>query len=325
MKTLPFDKIQADPNWVTIDWTMSNICNYACEYCPSITHDGSFGWPTLSSIDYTTQVLQTHYGKNRNLEYTLLGGELAMWKQLPDAIDIIKKNSPTSHIKFITNGIMPEDYWRRIGKQITSAVFSYHPTQVKSVERFVESINALDNEHKTILVLAWPEVWDKVIKDRQYILDNVTEFTSLELKVVDNRYQTIANSKVVYTQEQLNFIQANRKVSKSGKSVYKPSFTYNGDTKLEEVSGQLLIDGQNKFKDWSCGIGVDKITLDANGSIRRGSGCMIGQDEDFGDWKQSNIKFLPTSGITCSFDTCWCMPDLMATKHKLNTNDKFIV
>lgn len=316
MKTLQFDSIQADPNWVTIDWTMSNVCNYACEYCPSITHDGSFGWPTLESIDYTTKVLEAHYGMGRNLEYTLLGGELAMWKKLPDALDIIKTNSPTSNIKFITNGIMPEDYWRRMGKQITSVVFSYHPTQVKSVERFVESVNALDNEYKTILVLAWPDVWEKIVKDRQYILDNVKEFTSLELKLVDNRYQTKANSKVIYTQEQLNFIQANRKVSKSGKSVYKPSFTYNNNIKLQEVTGQLLVDEQNKFKDWSCGIGVDKITLDANGTIRRGSGCMIGTDEDFGNWKELNIQNLPTVGVRCPFDSCWCMPDLMATKSK---------
>lgn len=316
MKTLQFNRIQADPDWVTIDWTMTNVCNYACEYCPSITHDGSFGWPSLDSIDYTTRVLQNHYGKNRRLEYTLLGGELAIWKKLPEAIDIIKKNSPDSNIKFITNGVMPEDYWRRIGSQISSVVFSYHPTQVKSVGKFVESINALDNEYKTILILAWPAVWDKVLEAREYILSNVNEFTSLELKLVDNRYETIADSAVVYTQEQMNYIQANRKVSKSRKSIYKPSFTYLDDQRLEEVTGQILVDGQNQFKDWSCGIGVDKITLDANGTIRRGSGCMMGTDEDFGNWKESNIMNLPSSGVICPYNTCWCMPDMMATKSK---------
>jgi organic radical activating enzyme len=316
MKTLTFDRINSDPAWVTIDWTMTNVCNYACEYCPSITHDGSFGWPTLESVDYTTKVLQAHYGKNRKLEYILLGGELAIWKKLPDAIDIIKKNSPDSHIKFITNGIMPEDYWKRIGSKITSAVFSYHPTQVKSVEKFVESINALDNEYKTILVLAWPACWDQVIAARKYIIENVREFTSLELKLVDNRYETLADSRVSYTQEQIDYIQANRKVSKSKKSIYKPSFTYLGSNKLQEVTGQILVDGLNKFNGWYCGIGVDKITLDANGSIRRGSGCMIGTDEDFGNWKDSDIKSLPTSGVTCPYDSCWCMPDLMATKIK---------
>jgi organic radical activating enzyme len=316
MKTLPFNQIKADPNWVIVDWTMTNVCNYSCEYCPKITHDGSYGWPSLDSIDYTTKTLQAHYGQKRNLEYILLGGELAIWKKLPEAIKIIKSNSPSCHIKFITNGVMPVDYWKNIGPKITSAVFSYHPTQVKDVKKFVQSVNALDNEYKTILVLAWPDVWDKVLADRQYIIDNVDNFTSLELKIVDNRYQTVANSTVEYTSEQLEFIDQNRKVSKFKKSMYKPSYTYLDSNKLQEVTGQLLVDKQNNFKGWSCGIGVDKITLDANGSIRRGSGCMLGSDENFGNWKEMAINFLPNDFVVCPYDSCWCMPDLMATKVK---------
>ena len=316
MKTLPFNRIQADPDWVIVDWTMTNVCNYSCEYCPTIIHDGSFGWPTLESVDYTTRRLQDHYGSTRRLEYTILGGELAIWKQLPDAINIIRTNSPNCHIKFITNGIMPEDYWRKIGSQITSAVFSYHPTQVKSLERFVESVNALDNDYKTILILAWPDAWDKVIRAREYILENVPEFTSLELKLVDNRFESIADNKVVYTEEQMAYIQANRKVYRSTRSIFKSSYTYLEDQRQQEVNGQILVDEKNKFKGWTCGIGVDKITLDANGTIRRGSGCMMGQDEDFGNWKSMSIKTLPTSGVICPYNSCWCMPDLMATKIK---------
>ncbi len=316
MKTLPFNNIRAADGWVQIDWTMSNVCNYACEYCPTITHDGSFGWPTLDSVDYTTKKLQAHYGQGKRLEYILLGGELALWKSLPDAIDIIHNNSPDAHIKFITNGIMPADYWRRIGKHITSAVFSYHPTQVKDVKKFVESVNALDNNYKSILILAWPTAWDKVVAARDYMLEHLSNFTSLELKLVDNRYETIANSRVPYTAEQIEYINRNRKVSKSKGSMFKPSYTFLDNERIEEVSSQLFVDEQNNFKNWYCGIGVDKITLDANGSIRRGSGCMLGTDEDFGNWKDCNIKTLPTKGVTCPYNSCWCMPDLMATKIK---------
>jgi organic radical activating enzyme len=310
-----FNKILPDPEWVTIDWTMSNICNYSCEYCPDITHNGSSGWPTLESVDYTSKKLQEHYGDKR-LEYILLGGELALWKKLPHAIEIIKENSPTSHIKFLTNGIMPSDYWKTIGNKLTSVIFSYHPTQVKDIQRFVNSINSLDNEYKTILILAWPEAWDKVVEAREYILKNVNDFTSLELKTVDNRFQTIPSSKVVYTKEQLDFIKQNRKVFKSNKSVYKPSFTYLDEVRLEEVTGQIIVEDKNSFFGWYCGIGVDKITLDANGTIRRGSGCMMGVEENFGNWKSMNINKLPVDGVICPYKTCWCMPDLIATKIK---------
>jgi organic radical activating enzyme len=321
MNNLPFDRIQSEPGWVQVDWTMTNVCNYACEYCPTLTHDGSFGWPSLESVDYTTQQLQKHY--NKRLEYILLGGELAIWKQFPDAVEIIKKNSPDGHIKFITNGIMPDDYWQRIGPALTSVVFSYHPTQVKNVEKFVDSINALDNECKSILVLAWPDVWDKIIKDRQYIIDNTKDFSSLELKIVDNRFHAIASAKVEYTPEQLEFINNNRIFFKHGKSMFKPSYTYNGADKMNKVDGKLMLDNQNTWRDWYCAIGIDKITLDPNGSIRRGSGCFAG-GEDFGNWKTMTIKDLPRTGVICPYDTCWCLPDMMASKHNPNITDKFI-
>lgn len=314
-----FNKIIPDKNWVIVDWTMSNVCNYACEYCPTITHDGSFGWPSLESIAYTTKKLEQHYGLDKKLEYVLLGGELAIWKKFPQAVETIKENSPDSHVKLLTNGIMPSDYWKRIGSKLTSVVFSYHPTQVKSIEKFVDSINSLENDYKTILILVWPNAWDKVIEARNYILENVKDFTSLELKIVDNRFQTIPSSKVVYTEEQMNYIKKNRKVFRSNRSIYKPSFMYHDDQKLDPVTGQIIVEEKNKFKGWYCGIGVDKITLDANGSIRRGSGCMMGIDENFGNWKNMDIKTLPTDGVICPYDTCWCMPDLVATK--INNED----
>jgi organic radical activating enzyme len=318
MSILQFNKILPDINWFTVDWTMSNICNYACEYCPKITHDGSYGWPTLESVDYTSKKLKDHYGKNKRLEYVLLGGELAIWKKFPDAVDIIKDNCPDSHIKFITNGIMPSDYWTRISKNITSVVFSYHPTQVKDIKNFVKSINSLENDFKTILILAWPYSWEKVINDRNYILNNVENFTSVELKIVDNRFQSFTTNSVNYTTDQLDFIKKNRKVSKSGKSIFKPSYIYFNDNKLKEVTSDLLLNEQNKFEGWYCGIGIDKITLDADGSIRRGSACLVGKDEGFGNWKNLEIKNLPTEGVICPYKSCWCMPDLMASKLKVN-------
>lgn len=325
MNILPFDRIISAPGWVQVDWTMTNVCNYSCEYCPTMTHDGSHGWPTLESVDYTTKRLQEHYGNGKRLEYILLGGELVIWKQFPEAIEVIRKNSPDAHIKLITNGIMPVDYWKRTSSLITSIVFSYHPTQVKDLKKFVDSVNASSNRNKTILLLAWPDVWDKVVEARNYIAEHVEEFTSLELKIVDNRYETITSAKVNYTEDQLNYIKANRKISKGGTSVFKPSFAYMKEDKVSEVDGSMMINGGNHWKDWHCAIGVDKITLDANGSIRRGSGCMIGNDEDFGNWKTLDIKKLPTTGVICPYNSCWCMPDMMASKHSPTIDDKFII
>ena len=31
---------------VQIQWSMGNTCNFSCEYCPSILHDGTKPWLT---------------------------------------------------------------------------------------------------------------------------------------------------------------------------------------------------------------------------------------------------------------------------------------
>lgn len=316
MKTLPFDKIESANGWVQIDWTLSNICNYSCEYCPAFCHDHSHPWPSLEAVDYTTKKLTSHYN-GKKLDYILLGGELAIWKQFPDAIDIIKNNSPDCHIKLVTNGSMPQDYWNKTSELLTSIVFSYHPTQVKDIDKFINSVNSSKNKSKSILILAWPDVWEKVIKDREYIAEKVEDYVSLEFKIVDGRFQEYNSGKINYTQSQLDYINNNRKINKGGINLHKPSFTFLNNTKQQIVTGQLLVDGKNKFKDWYCGIGVDKLTLFSDGSIKRGSGCNVGNTDEFGNWKEMNISKLPNDGVICTVDRCWCLPDLIITKKLL--------
>ena len=31
-------------NRLRVQWNMGNSCNYSCEYCPTILHDGSKPW-----------------------------------------------------------------------------------------------------------------------------------------------------------------------------------------------------------------------------------------------------------------------------------------
>ena len=43
-------KDPAKNNWFLVSWTLSNKCNYRCEYCPDILHNGSTGQPQWSTV-----------------------------------------------------------------------------------------------------------------------------------------------------------------------------------------------------------------------------------------------------------------------------------
>ena len=44
---------------IRIQWNMGNQCNYKCEYCPDILHDGSKPWLPLEA--YLTAIENQFY------------------------------------------------------------------------------------------------------------------------------------------------------------------------------------------------------------------------------------------------------------------------
>ena len=38
-------------DWFLVSWTLSNKCNYRCEYCPDILHNGSTGQPRWETVE----------------------------------------------------------------------------------------------------------------------------------------------------------------------------------------------------------------------------------------------------------------------------------
>ena len=76
---------------IRVQWNMGNSCNYECEYCPSILHDGSKPWLPLESYLTTIERLSQHYNDmGKRVDYELIGGEVTV---IPGFEDIIRKIS----------------------------------------------------------------------------------------------------------------------------------------------------------------------------------------------------------------------------------------
>ena len=59
---------------VQIQWSMGNTCNFNCEYCPSILHDGSRPWmPTEKYLQVVDKISQHYTKKSRPMNWSLLG------------------------------------------------------------------------------------------------------------------------------------------------------------------------------------------------------------------------------------------------------------
>lgn len=297
-------KIKRNAERVYVDWQLSNVCNFNCPYCPDGAKNGSSGWPKLQSCKDTVDILS----EKGICEFTFSGGELTIWKHLPELFCYIKsKNKHLIHL--ITNGFKNYKYWNNIQADYIS--FSWHPTSPLKVEKWTENINKSYAKKKRVYLLCYPLVWDKVISDFTYFKKNLTDVELIELKYVDER----ARKKITYTAEQLDFISNNSIINfpKPNKTIY--TLTFDDGSEGHIPISELLSKGLNKFKNWKCNAGVNNIVLNYNGNVNRTSACRIG--DSLGNWHSGFFEFAKEP-VICNVDSCWCAPDIWIDKWKQN-------
>tara|TARA_Y100000004_G_scaffold78398_1_gene88260 strand:- start:940 stop:1818 length:879 start_codon:yes stop_codon:yes gene_type:complete len=280
---------------ISIDWQLSNVCNFDCPYCVDSSKNGKSGWPDFDSCIEVVDTF-TEYGL---CEFSFSGGELTMWKNLPELFDYIKSKNHKIHL--ITNGYKAGRYWSKINADIIT--FSWHPSSNIDVLKWTDNVN-LCHIQKRVWVLAYPKLWTKVVVDFNNLKNNLTDVRILELKYVDNRSENIS-----YTEDQLNFIQKNylRK-----KQVGKHFLLDDGIERQLSVP-DLLSKGLNNFKGWNCNGGVNNFVLKPDGNVYPTSACSVGSS--MGNWHQNDFK-RRSKPLLCDVDFCWCGPDIKIEKWK---------
>ena len=111
---------------VQIQWSMGNTCNFSCDYCPSILHDGTKPWLTTDQyLDVVDKISQHYKRNNRYMHWELLGGEVTT---IPGFEKIIKRiHSYNSSITIYTNGSRTLDWWEEAKEYLSGVVITYHP------------------------------------------------------------------------------------------------------------------------------------------------------------------------------------------------------
>ena len=85
-------------DWFLVSWTLSNKCNYRCEYCPDILHNGSTGQPRWETVERFIKNLKV----NKDICFRISGGEPTYWKHF---IDMAKCAKEQGHkFTFVSNG-----------------------------------------------------------------------------------------------------------------------------------------------------------------------------------------------------------------------------
>ncbi len=124
-----------------ITWAVGRRCNFDCWYCPESDHNNFEEHKTYDTLMSAYFVLNSHWIKNEPTKFSLLGGELTVYK---DYLPFLKTLREFGH-KFITttNGSRDPDYHAELA-QVSDICFSLHLKYVKSIgiEKFLKNIDA---------------------------------------------------------------------------------------------------------------------------------------------------------------------------------------
>jgi len=288
-------------DWFLVSWTLSNKCNYRCEYCPDILHNGSTGQPRWETVKRFVE----NFKVDKTICYRLSGGEPTYWKHFLDLAKLVKKQG--HYFSFVTNGSQRVKYYKEISNYTDGFMISYHP-QYADVEHFIKIANEVDCPVAINLMLV-PDKFDDMCTVARQLYNGSMNLTVIPKIVVDKTSTDfVTNTVSTYTQKQKDII-ANWKYQRN----LNFDNLHRGDMILDNVDyegHEIILQGKNKFSGWKCWAGLDGVNIDMWGNLYRAD-CQYG-----GALGNLERYKLPKEELVCGKTVCSCLSDIYIRKEK---------
>jgi organic radical activating enzyme len=260
--------------------------------------------------DAVTQINDWVETQNKKFFMSLTGGEPYIHPDILEILQIIKNSSAYGEqLPVITNGSVPLTLYEKSLEFVTHLTISLHlersdaETQLtldKIIELhkkyphrwinvqvmclpgkfdFVENhvVPLLEsNQVKFVLrrirpwlnevVDEWKNVSKREILKTKYSIEYLTEIKDAEKRRLDQRLQQVYESEDYYTNAELAWFQ-----QRVPKTTWQNIGVWNTDMQYFETNSDLMVsNNRNRFKDWTCFIGIDSLFIDFDGLIYRG-------------------------------------------------------
>ena len=294
-----------------IYWTLTDFCNFKCNYCPSSLHDGLYangnksGFPSDSQINIFLDNLISKHLRGRKLYMIISGGEPTVH---PMFSTIIEKLSTYGFIGVNTNGARHYEWWSKLTTLPQLVTISLHPEFTK-----IEKINELShhllqqNVEVNFNLSCDTKHWDQTVNLYNLLDDDLKPMA--QPKVL-NYLETQDRDRYEYSTLQEDFMNSAQELynsHKKGKHILPSAsdraiMTFeNGSKKPVTNISELTMNRLNNFYGWKCSAGSSGINVNFDGNVWAGI-CKIqnlGRLENFTlleDYVECNRKFCPCPG-----------------------------
>lgn len=340
-----------DPKIISVNWFIGKRCNYDCSYCSSYIHD-NFS-PHIKK-EYAMQFVKNlnDYGKQqrKKIKLAYTGGEPFVH---PDFLNILKytKNNCEQIDKIIvtSNGSLPIKLYIESLKYLTHLTISLHLEESENVlNDTIEKIIFLTKNNNGVFIttnlMAVPTKFDMIEKFIKVFEKNDVNYTLLKINPRDadhdihgkksdlnkkipilKDYRNVKKEQTINLEEKYkNYYSKEEdeylKTFNYGKKIWNDIRLYDKNNNYQDTNTEILkFKNLNKWKGWTCYIGIDSLYIHHDGSVFGGF-CM--QGKNLGNIKDK-IIFLSNPTI-CPLESCNCTTDMTVRKYKNEIGKIFI-
>lgn len=301
-------------------WTLTDFCNFSCNYCPSFLHSGKYhkgvskGFPTDEQIIAFVDKLE-ELAKTRRLDVGLSGGEPTLHPMLPY---IVSRLRDKCFLGITSNGSRGNDFWEKL-LPVSAVQLSLHPEFTKSSK--VNSLSRIIIDSGTRLrynLSCDPNNWEKMMdlynslddEFKPFVTPKVLQQWGLEHKINRTTYR--------YGREQYNWISDTLKKyedyivnNKKRETRSNPKMIFSdGSTISATKFGHITLNNWHNFEGWKCHVGSESIHASYSGDVFAGvcGSKLLGKIDNFE---------LFDDYIICPKNRCTCPADIKANKQRV--------
>ena len=325
--------------YLHISYAFTDTCNYDCNYCFPPSKAGQHRFPNydllIKNLDHLLNVYRTHFNK-KTIRMNVLGGEPTLWPRLGEFVQWCHDNYQC-RVTMSSNGSRTLRWWNEYASYFDDIQISVHHeyADLKHIKEVLDLIYANGNIMTAAQVLMDPLAWDKcniiledlvshpvpwLVKSR-LVMDiedkNIREeYSEMQLGFLEDKVKRLPPQEYIDRMKQLGKIQN----SDHANAVIK----FDDGTIKQYKTFEVWKEQWHKFYGWECNLGVDRITIQPDGSLTGSCSARYMfnqltpfslQDPDFiSKFTPDVIKPIICKEIFCS----GCSSDIRLSKRKLN-------
>lgn len=309
-------EIKKRTNLFHIYWTLTDFCNFRCNYCPAHLHSGDYhsgrkaGFPTDDQINAFMDALITNHLPGKTLVLALGGGEPTLHPMFPT---IIERMSQFGETAVTTNGSRSVEWWASLPKLPAVVNISLHHEFTK-LDKINEVSHFLVNAgvNLTYNLSCDPANWTAAVGMYEGLDDDLK--CLVQPKVI--HYFGMHRTTYPYTEQQrawINNVQGKFVRSSLAAKQLRvlPTMIYDNGTSRNLASlSDMTLNEDHVYTGWECYGGQETFNIHFDGRVYS-SICKQVNICHLSEFKPLDTPFI------CQMPKCTAPGDLLGSKKKI--------